>query len=123
MTNLVFGTVATGGTFALTINLGRIDKITDNHGNITKLEGLKWSLKSIVNQWPDLADKHPAEIKAIGLERFKTHLKSFKTEREMIIYLKEDLVQHGHKLLFIQKPGHRPLPISKINWLKQDKNG
>jgi len=92
----------------------KIVKITsykDGLPTYTKLEGLKFSYQGIIKEFPDLADKTVAEAKVMGLERFKEHLKKFKTERELVMYLVDDLKKHNYEARQIIKKGFRPMTI------------
>lgn len=95
-------------------NRDKITRITSFVGGIptySKLEGLRFSIGGILKEFPDLKNKEPAEMKKIALERFKKHIRKFKTEKELISYLKEDLEKHGYKLTQILKPGFRPQKV------------
>jgi len=82
------------------------------------IEGLKFSELGIKKEFPDLADKPFAEAKRIAIQRLKNKLSEFKTEKEKINYLREDLAKFGYVLKIISKPGCRP-----ITWEAYLKNG
>jgi len=72
------------------------------------IDRLNWNLACVIDKWPDLKDKNNEEVKAIAIQRFKEHLKTFKTEIDIIQYLKEDLKPHGYILKLIKRKGYRP---------------
>lgn len=92
----------------------RITKITsfkDGLPTYTKLEGLKFSLAGIIKEFPDLKDKPIGEMRKIALQRFKEHLETIETEKELIDYIQKELGKTGYKLHQIITPGHRPIRV------------
>lgn len=87
----------------------RVASISKGIPMYTTLEGLKFNISGIVEEFPDLKDKPIDEIKREGLKRFRKHLSKFKTEEATIEYIKKDLTEkHGFKLIMVQRHGHRP---------------
>lgn len=110
MTELTFVGVG-GDLFILTLAWNRIIKVSKMVNGIptsTPLEGLQFNMAGIVKEHPDLEGKPFGEMRKIAVERFRTHLKSFVTEKAAIDYLREDLGKHGNKLIMITRPGFRP---------------
>lgn len=70
------------------------------------IKGLKLDYVGVCRQFPDLEMKDDWREETI--KRFKEKVKSFKTERQKIDYLIEDLSKHGYKALKIQRKGFRP---------------
>ncbi len=74
-------------------------------GQITTLEGLRFSKVGVLKEFPDLKDNPDWKIKAIN--RLKEHMKNKKTEMEKMLYVKEELNKFGYECLFYQRAGHR----------------
>ena len=87
----------------------RFAQIVNGVVKVTPLEGLYFSPAGIVKEFPDLKDKSIKEMRKIALERFKKHLEGFKTEKETIDYLINELEKHGNKCILITRRGHRPI--------------
>lgn len=99
----------------------RITKITSYKNSIptiTKLEGLQFNITGILKEFPDLKGKEHPEMKRIALRRFKEHIRKFNKERDLILYLIDDLKKHGYECKQFIKQGFRPMPIEK--YLKND---
>lgn len=77
------------------------------------IEGLKFSERGIEEEFPDLKGKPFNQMKTEAIERFKEKIKQMKTEEEIMIFLKNDLVKHGYHLNLIHKPGFRPINADK----------
>ena len=75
-------------------------------GQITTLEGLRFSKAGVLKEFPDLKDDADWKIKAIN--RLKEHLKNKKTEMDKMLYVKEELTKFGYEALHYQRAGHRP---------------
>ena len=73
---------------------------------MSDIRGLRLDYAGVIRQFPDLEMKDDWKEQAIS--RFKEKIASFKTEKQKINYLMEDLAQHGYKPLKIQKKGFRP---------------
>lgn len=73
----------------------------------TTIDGLKLDIGGILQEFPDLQDKEPKEIKKIAIERFKKKLTKFQSEMSIKDYLVEDLKKYGFKFKGYQKKGHR----------------
>jgi hypothetical protein len=74
---------------------------------LTTIEGLQFNKAGIIKEFPDLADDLDFKLKAI--ERFKEHIKSFKTEDEKIEYIKTELTKFGYTPLLKERKGFRPV--------------
>lgn len=70
------------------------------------IEGLKLDYAGVCRQFPDLEMKDDWRQEAI--KRFKKKLVTFKTEKQKVDYVVEELFPHGYKPLKIQKKGFRP---------------
>ena len=78
----------------------------ESNGVISTIEGLKLNRSGVIKEFPDLEDDDDWRKKAI--ERLKEHIKKMKTEREVIDYIKGELVKFGNEPMFIQVAGFRP---------------
>jgi hypothetical protein len=77
----------------------------DSNNNIAVLEGLKLSYQGVLKEFPDLKDND--NWKSIALKRLKEKIKSFNTEMEKIIYIKNELTKFGYEPLYYQQHGWR----------------
>ena len=77
-----------------------------NTQTFTTLEGLKFDLVGTIKEHPDLKDN--PDWKKIALERLKEHVKTIKTEKEKMGYVKKELTKHGYEALYFQIAGFRP---------------
>ncbi len=84
-------------------NLGFFD---EGSGQLTTLEGLRFSKAGVLKEFPDLKDDSDWKIKAI--DRLKEHMKNKKTEMEKMLYVKGELNKFGYETLYYQRAGHRP---------------
>lgn len=71
------------------------------------IDGLKFSVAGVLKEFPDLEPLENAEIIRIGKERFKAHISSMNSERDIMDYLKQDLKKHGYSAIYHQQAGHR----------------
>lgn len=69
------------------------------------IEGLKLDYKGVCREHPDLELRDDWKEQAIL--RFKSKLKEFKTERERMDYIINDLEKHGYVSMYEQQQGHR----------------
>ena len=72
---------------------------------LTTLEGLRFSKAGVLKEFPDLKDDADWKLKAI--ERLKAHIKSLKTEKNKMFYVKDELIKWGYEALSWQKKGFR----------------
>lgn len=70
------------------------------------IKGLKLDYGGVCREHPDLENSDNWREEAI--KRFKEKARTFKTERQKIDYLVQDLIKHGYKPLKIQRKGFRP---------------
>ncbi|HDK27242.1 MAG TPA: hypothetical protein ENG48_09205 [Candidatus Atribacteria bacterium] len=70
------------------------------------IEGLRLNKAGVIKEFPDL-ENNP-EWKKIAIQRLKDYIKKLKTEMERIIYVKNELKQHGYEPLYLQRAGFRP---------------
>lgn len=75
-------------------------------GQVTTLEGLRMSKAGVLKEFPDLKDE--IEWKKFAIDRLKDHMKSFNTEMEKMIYIKNELIKFGYAPLHYAKQGFRP---------------
>lgn len=81
--------------------------LLDSNNTMTTLDGLKFSYEGVIKEFPDLKDKDEWRKEALG--RLKEHIKTFKTEKEKLYYIKDELTNFcGYEALYIQKAGFRP---------------
>ena len=78
---------------------------------IATIEGLRLVPSEIVKKFPDLKGKPIEYIKKEAIRRFKEHLKSMKSEEEIMEYVRKELEPHGYQLLMYQKSGWRPVVV------------
>jgi len=83
-------------------------KIVGGIPKYTPIEGLRLNPTGIVEEFPDLKGKPIEEIKKEGVKRFKQHIKSLNSLKEIRDYLQKDLEKHGYKLIMIHRKGFRP---------------
>ncbi len=120
MTDLIFLNTKNEAT-AFTVQGNRIIKIIDCRGFGTTLKGIKLSAATIILDHPDLEGKPIDFIKKEGLRRFEEKLKSFKTEKETIEYIEDDLIRvHGWKGVMRQRQGFRPEKINNEVYLNKN---
>jgi len=85
--------------------------------NLSTIDGLNLNIKTIIDEFPDLADKPVNVIKAEAVKRFKEHVRGLKTADDVIEYLYDDLVgKHKYQLIMIVKDGFRPIALE--TWMK-----
>lgn len=70
------------------------------------IDGLRLDYAGAIKQFPDL--KNDIEWRTKAIERFKVHINSFKTEKEIMDYLIIDLKSHGYIARRYQVAGSRP---------------
>jgi hypothetical protein len=84
-------------------------KVSGNRLLFSDISGLKFDINGIKKEFPDLAILEDSEeIKKIAIERFKQKINGMSSEKEIVLYLKEDLAKHGYILVNISRPGFRP---------------
>ena len=83
-------------------NLGFFDV---GSGQLTTLEGIRFSKPGVIKEFPDLKDNDDWKRKAI--DRLKEHMKNKKTEMDKMLYIKDELKKFGYEPLYYQKAGHR----------------
>ena len=74
-------------------------------GQITTLEGIRFSKAGVLKEFPDLEGDDNWKKKA--LDRLKEHMKKKETEWEKMLYIKEELNKFGYDALYYQRAGHR----------------
>ncbi len=72
----------------------------------TTIDGLRLSKSGVLKEFPELKDNN--EWKRIAIKRLKEKIKAYKTEKERIMYIKDELVKYGYTPKFWQLGGHRP---------------
>lgn len=93
----------------------RIDGIncffrTSQFGNgFAPLDGIHIDHKGVLKEFPDLEGRDDWKIEAI--KRFKSKLNDFKTEKERMNYVIQDLSKFGYIPLYYQVQGFRPKRI------------
>jgi hypothetical protein len=90
-------------------------KLENSQLRFAPIEGLKFSEAGIRKEFPDLSDKPFDEAKKIAIQRLRDKIKSMKTEKDKIIYLKEDLEKFGYVLKIISREGYRPISWGAYN--------
>lgn len=84
-------------------------KLEHSQLKFAPIEGLKFSEAGIRKEFPDLIDKPFEEAKKIAIERLKTAIKNMQSEKDRIVYLKNDLEKFGYVLKIISREGYRPI--------------
>lgn len=74
-------------------------------GQMTTIEGLRFSKAGVLKEFPDLKDDADWKLKSI--KRLKAYIKSLKTEKEKMFYVKDELTKFGYSALSWQKKGFR----------------
>ena len=99
----------------ITVCGNKIVRVVKKQGSgvmASTLERLRFIPSTIIIEHPDLKGKPIDFIKKEGLRRLKEKLESFKTEKEAIEYLEDDLIRkHKWKGLIRQRKGFRPEKI------------
>ncbi len=84
-------------------------KMSGNQLLFSDISGLKLNINGILKEFPDLKEiDDENEIKKIAIERFKDKIKGMNSDKEIVLYLKEDLAKYGYIFYSISKPGFRP---------------
>ena len=78
---------------------------SDSSGQVTLLEGLKFDKQGVIREFPDLENDEEWKKKAI--ERLKEHIKKMNTEKDILFYVKDELVKFGNKALYYRQNGFR----------------
>jgi len=104
---MIFGNFRLGGDeVEVIIDESNIMFRDTSSGTTTTIHGLKLSKGGVIKEHPDLKDDDNWRKKAI--ERLKEHTKKFKTEKDKLNYIVEELSKHGYEPRFFQRAGHRP---------------
>lgn len=83
-------------------------RVQGQYLKFSNIDGLKFSIAGILEEFPDLKEKSNNEIRQIGIQRFKDHIASLKNDEEVKDYLIKDLRKHGYYKKYEIKKGHRP---------------
>lgn len=78
---------------------------------VSDISGLKLDYNGVCRQFPDLETNEKWREEAI--KRFRTKIKSFKKENDIVAYIIEELKPHGYVPEQMQREGFRP---TKIKW-------
>lgn len=106
---------------AFTVVGNKIVRIVDKKGMGTTLNGISLNPTTIIIEHPDLKGKPIGFIRKEGLRRLKEKLESFKTEKETIEYIEDDLIRkHGWKGIMRQRMGHRGEKINNEVYLNKN---
>jgi len=104
---MIMGTFQLGGDLIEIIIKDNNTLFRDtSSGTTTTIGGLKLSKSGVIREHPDLKNDEKWKEKAI--KRLKEHLKTFKTDKNKMNYIKEELIKHGYTPLFKQRAGFRP---------------
>ena len=77
-----------------------------NFGAVTTtIDGLKLNHIGVIKEHPDLKDN--PDWRKIVIERFKEHIKSLRTEDDVVDYIKNDLKKYGYIPRLKKKKGFR----------------
>jgi|TARA_R100000750_G_C2338747_1_gene93252 hypothetical protein len=79
-------------------------------GAQSTIDGLKLSKAGVEKEFPDL--KNDLNWRKKAIQRFKDNVRAFKTEKESMDYIIDDLKKYGYQAKFIQMSGFRPQKIS-----------
>jgi len=104
---VIFGNFRLGGDeIEVIVDGGNILFRDTSSGTTTTIHGLKLSKAGVIKEHPDLKDDVDWRKKAI--ERLKEYTKKFKTEKEKLNYIKDELSKYGYEPRFFMQAGHRP---------------
>lgn len=78
----------------------------DYGGASHPIDNLTLQKTGVIKEFPDLKDNKDWRKEAI--KRFKQKLKNYKTEKQRMEYVKEDLKKFGYKPIIEQRDGFRP---------------
>ena len=71
------------------------------------IDGLKFDVRGVLKQFPDLEGKDNKEIIDTGKQRFKEHIKSMPNEISIMEYIIKDLAEHQYIPQYYQRAGFR----------------
>ena len=104
-------TVKLGGElFEVIVNQTELLFYSINSQTFTTVKGLKMSKAGVVKEFPEL-ENNP-DWKQIALDRLKEKMNGFKTEKEKLTYVMDELTKFGYKALFYQRAGGRPTKLT-----------
>ncbi len=104
---MIFGSFRLGGDVFEAIIKGNSVIFRDTSSNqMTTIDGMNINKAGALKENPDLENEK--DWKRITRERFKEHIKKFKTEKARLDYIKAELTKYGYTALFYQRAGHRP---------------
>lgn len=75
-------------------------------GALAPIDALKLDKKGVEKEHPDLKGKK--EWREEAIKRFKKKLKSYRTEKQRMDYIKDDLQKFGYIPIAEQRSGFRP---------------
>ena len=79
-------------------------------GQYSTIEGLRLDKNGVIREHPDLKDRNDWREETI--KRFKDKLKTYKTQREQMDYVINDLKKFGYIPLYSQENGFRPVKLN-----------
>jgi len=102
----ILSTFKLGADYTEVIIDGENIMFRDIHSGVTTtIHGLRLNKAGSIREHPDLEDDPDWQKKTI--ERFKEHVKKFKTGMEKLYYVRDELIKHGYQPMYFQIAGHR----------------
>ena len=83
---------------------------TSQFQNFGDIDGIKLNKVGVLKEFPDLKDNE--DWQSIARNRFKDKIKTMKTEREQVEYVKEDLQKFGYTPMWEMVQGFRPRKLN-----------
>lgn len=78
------------------------------------LDKINFPIEGILSKFPDLEGKPNQEIKKIGIQRIKEHIKAMKNDNEAKDYVIQELESLGCEAILLTRPGFRPELLKKV---------
>lgn len=73
------------------------------------ISGIRLDKQGVIKEFPELKNREDWKDEAI--KRFKEKIKKMDSEQEIVKYIITDLTKYGHKALYMQKSGFRPVKL------------
>jgi len=103
---MIKGTFRLGGDIIHVVVDKENTLFSDTTGLMTTIDGLRLSKSGSIKEHPDL--KNDDDWKKKTTQRFKDHIKTYKTEDQKIEYIKKELKKHAYDPQYKQRAGFRP---------------
>jgi hypothetical protein len=85
-----------------------------NFTTFVPIDLLILSKQGILKEYPDLKDTPEGELKGMACKRFKEHIKTFKTDNEIMDYVIFELGKYGWELKKTRREGFRDVKVKAM---------